>query len=57
MGKPEQQRPLATPRSRWEDNIKMDFQEIAGGVDWLYLAQDRHKSCALVNRVMNLLLP
>ena len=38
MGKPEGKRPLGRPRRRWEDNIKMDFQEMACGVmDWMEL--------------------
>jgi hypothetical protein len=46
------------PRRRWEDNIKMDLREIAfGDVDWIHLAQDRDRWRALVNTVMNLLLP
>jgi hypothetical protein len=31
VGKPEEKRPLGRPRRRWEDNIKMDFQEVGGG--------------------------
>ena len=31
VGKPEGKRPLGRPRSRWEDNIKMDLQEVGGG--------------------------
>jgi hypothetical protein len=31
MGKPEEKRPLRRPRSRWEDNIKMDLQELGYG--------------------------
>jgi len=42
VGKPERKRPLGRPRSRWEDNIKMDLQEVGcGGVDWIEVAQDR----------------
>ena len=42
MGKPEGKRPLGRPRCRWEDNIKMDLQEVGGGRgDWMELAQDR----------------
>ena len=34
VGKPEEKRPLARPRSRWEDNVKMDLQEVGrGGMD------------------------
>ena len=39
--KPEGKRPLGRPRHRWEDNIKMDLQEVGcGGMDWIELAQD-----------------
>ena len=41
MGKPEEKRPLRRPRHRWEDNIKMDLQEVGcGGMDWIQLARD-----------------
>jgi len=56
--KPKGKRPLGRPRHRWEDNIKMDFQELGcGGVDWIELAQDRDRWWALVNVVMNLWVP
>ena len=55
VGKPEGKRPLAGPRRRWEDNIKMDLQEVGcGGMDWIDLAQNRDRWRALVNAVMNL---
>ena len=57
MGKPEGKRPLGRPRPRWEDNIKMDLQEVGGGGDWMELAQDRDRWWALVNTVMNLRVP
>ena len=57
VGKPEGKRPLGRPRRRWEDNIKMDLQEVGGGRDWMELAQDRDRWWALVNTVMNLRLP
>ena len=39
MGKPEGKKPLGRPRRRWEDNIKMDLQEVGFGVmDWIELA-------------------
>jgi len=42
VGKPEGKRPLGRPRSRWNDNIKMELQEVGcGGMDWIELAQDR----------------
>jgi len=49
VGKPEGNRPLRRPRRRWEDNIKMDLQEVGGGRgDWMELAQDRDRWRALV---------
>jgi len=39
VGKTEGKRPLERPRRRWEDNIKMVFQEVRWGVDWIDLAQ------------------
>ena len=56
-GKPEGKRPLGRPRRRWEDNIKMELQEVGGGGDWMELAQDRDGWRALVNKVMNLRVP
>jgi len=58
VGKPEGKRTPRRPRLRWEDNIKMDLQEVGcGGVDWFVLAQDRDRWQALVNAVMNLRVP
>ena len=58
VGKLEGKRPLWRPRCRWEDNIKMDFQEVGcGGLDWIELAQDRDRWRAVVNEVMNLRVP
>ena len=58
VGKPEGKRPLWRPRRKWEDNIKMDLQEMGReGMDWIGLAQDRDKWRALVNAVMNLRVP
>jgi hypothetical protein len=55
VGKPEGKSPLGRPRRRWEDNIKMDLQEVrCGSMDWIELAQDRDRWQALVNAVMNL---
>jgi hypothetical protein len=53
-GKPEEKRPLGRPRRRWEDNIKMDHQEVGRGFgDWMELAQDRDRWRSLVSTVMN----
>ena len=58
VGKPEGKRPLGIPRRRWEDNIKMDLQEIGGGCgDWMELAQNRDRWRALVSTVMSLRVP
>ena len=58
VGKPEGKRPLGKPRRKWEDNIKMDLQEVrCEGVDWIELAQDRDRWRARVDAVMNLRVP
>jgi hypothetical protein len=58
VGRPEGKRPLERPRSRWEDNIKMDLKEIGiDGENWIRLAQDRVQWRAFVNTVMNLRVP
>jgi len=57
-GKPEGKRPLGRSRRRWEDNIKMDIQEMGcGGMDWIDLAKHRDRWRALVKAVMNLRVP
>ena len=58
LEKPEGKSPLARPRHKWEDKIKMDIQEVGcGGMDWIELAQDRDRWQALTNTVMNLRVP
>jgi len=58
MGKPERKRPLGRHRRRWEDNIKINIQEVeCGGVNWIELAQDRNSWRVLVTTVMNLRVP
>ena len=56
--KPDGKRPLGRPRRRWEDNIKMDLQEV-GGVcgDWMKLAQDRERWRTLVGTLRNVRVP
>ena len=50
--------PLGRPRRRWEDNIKMDLQEVGGSCrDWMDLAQDRDRWRALVGKVRKLRVP
>ena len=58
MERPEGKRPLGRPRRRWEDNIKMNLQEVGcEDMDWIDLAQDRDRWQAFVNTVTNLLVP
>ena len=58
VGKPEGKSHGGGLRRRWGDNIKMDLQEVGGGLgDWMDLAQDRDMWRALVNMVMNLRVP
>jgi hypothetical protein len=58
VGRPEGRRPLERPRRRWEDNIKMDLQDMGRrGMDVIDMAQDRDRWRALVNAVMNLRVP
>ena len=57
VGKPDGKRPLGRPRRRWEDNIKMDLQEVGGCGDWIELTQDRERWRALVSTVMNFRVP
>jgi len=56
--KPEGKRPLGRLRPRWEDNIKMNLQEVGcGGMDRIKVAQDKDSWRALVNAVMSLRVP
>ena len=58
MGKPEGNRPLGRPRSRWEENIRTDLREV--GCDpgeWINLAEDRDQRRAYVRAAMNLWVP
>jgi len=58
LGKPVAKIPLGRPRRRWEDNIKMDLQEVGFvGMDWIELAQVRDRWRAFVNAVMNIRVP
>ena len=58
VGKTEGKRSLRRPRLRWQDNIKMDLQEVGWrDMDWIYLAQDRYSWRAVVNAVMKLRVP
>jgi len=58
VGKPEVKMLLGRPRRRWEDNIKVDLEEVGcGDTDWIELAQDRDRWRALVFVIMNLRAP
>jgi hypothetical protein len=58
VGRPDGRRTLGRPMRRWEDNIKMDLQEVGWvGMDWIELAQDRDRWRPLVNALMNLRVP
>jgi hypothetical protein len=58
VGNLERKRPLGRSRCRWEDNTKMDLQEVGWyGMDWIDLAQDRDRWGDLVNLVINILVP
>jgi hypothetical protein len=58
VGKPEGKTPLERPRHRWEDNIKMELQEVGcGGMELIELPQDRDRWQELLNAVMNLWVP
>ena len=58
VGKPEGRRPLGRPRSKWEDNIKMDLQEVEwGGMAWIDMVQNRVEWRPFVKAVMILRVP
>jgi hypothetical protein len=58
VGKPEGKRPLGRPRRRWEDNVRMDLQEVGCGCeDWIGLALDSDRWRALVSAVRNFRVP
>jgi hypothetical protein len=58
VGKRKGKRPFGRPRRRWEDNIRMDLQEVECGCeDWIGLAQDRDRWWVLVSAVRNLRVP
>jgi hypothetical protein len=58
VSKSEGKRPLGRLRPRWEDNIKMDLQEVGFRVmDWIDVAQDRERWRTLVNAVKNFRVP
>ena len=58
VGKSEGKRPLGRHRRRWENNIKMDLQEVGcRGMEWIELAHDRDRWRAFINSVMNLRVP
>ena len=58
VGKPEGKTPLWRPGCRWEDNTKLELQEVrCEAIDWIELAQDRERWRALVNAVMNFRVP
>jgi hypothetical protein len=58
VGKPEGKRPLGIPIIIWEDNIKMDLQEVGcAGMNWIELSQGSGRWRALVNAVKNLRIP
>jgi hypothetical protein len=49
MGKPDGRRTLGNPTRRWEDNIKIDLQEVGWWIDWINVANDRDMWLAVVN--------
>jgi hypothetical protein len=58
VGKPERHKSLGRPRRRWEDNMKMDIDEVGcGGMEWIDVVQDRDRWRAFVNVVMHFRVP
>ena len=58
VGKPEGKRPLGRTWRKWEDNMKMDLEEVGcEGMDWIELAKERDRWRAFVNAVMNIRVP
>jgi hypothetical protein len=58
VGKPEGKKILGRPRHRWEDNVRLDLQEVGCGCEeWIGLAQDRDAWRALVSAVRNIRVP
>jgi hypothetical protein len=58
VGRSEGRSPLGRPRRRWEDNMKMELQEVGWrSMDWIDMAQDRDRWRTLVNEIMNLRVP
>jgi hypothetical protein len=58
VGKPKVRRQLGRPRLTWEDNIKIDLQELGcGGLNWIKRAEDRDRWQALLNAVMKFWVP
>jgi hypothetical protein len=54
VGRPDGKRPLERRKHRWEDNIKMDLQQMRmEGMDWIDLAEGRDRWWALLNALTN----
>ena len=56
-GKPSGKRPSERPRYRWEDNIRMDLEEIGINANWVDSAKDRDYWRPLVSAALNLRVP
>jgi hypothetical protein len=57
VGRPDLRRPFGRLKRRWEDNIKMDLQDVGWGMDWIELSEDRDRWRGVVNAVVNLRVP